>query len=154
METTYRENRAGLKLKFALFYILSVALILFIVSLFVPVNTATGTLSAAKPIDETNTQSANLMSGLEALNTKYINLKELDEQFAQQPAGTTDVKTTSETLQAAESSVNSSLDSVARAARSLTDRKATLQLQNFVEAYRMALSDRAAMRVYKIAALT
>ena len=153
METTNTESRSGLKFKFALFYLISVGIIVYLFSLFLPGNTSAGMLSNARPVIATDDAgSANLVPSLEALNSRYKQLKELDQEYAQQATG--GASAANELLASAENSVNKSLDSLAVTARSIEDRKLALQLQNFVDAYRFALSDRSAMRVYKIAALT
>lgn len=148
MESNSPEKSTGIKLKFAALYILSLAIVSFIIYTFIPRSNAASSLVVADPLKTGNDYlTGDLMNKIELVNTKYLELKALDQQA-------TDSAIKSNTNgQFIENNISNILDSLSKIARS-TNSNQSLRLQKFIESYRLTLADRSAMNAYRTAVLS
>lgn len=157
METDNTLNKKGLKLKFTALYILSLALVAFIISVFIPRTAASNTVATAKPLESNDVPATDLLNKLVGINAQYQSLKQQDQNYsgkAISPAGTGELTTLQKEINENEKSLSNKLDSLDNIARSYTNQKSSSLLHSFVESFRMVLSDRSSMQAYKTTVLS
>lgn len=154
METNSTSNKKSLKLKFAALYILSLALVAFIFSVFIPRITSSGTLVNATPLENDGEQGNDLLNKVELINTQYKKLKQLDQEYSGSMIDSADaggLSNLNSDIIKAEKQFLIKIDSLDAIARAYTDKKSSAKLSDFIESFRLVMNDRASMQAFKTA---
>ncbi len=152
-ENAMRPGRKNLKIKFAVFYILSVALLVFIISLFIK-HTAPANTIIAKPLQNNEVSGNDLLNKIDVLNVQYKKLKQLDQDYARkvvESAPASELIVFNRNVFEAEKNLKKTVDSLDLLSTSYGDMKTISLLHNFTESFRSVINDRAAMREFKTA---
>lgn len=152
METKPTSGRKDLKLKLAGLYIVSLALIIFIVALVVPRTAPADIIANAKPLDNVDAADNIILSNLELVDIQYKRLKQLDQDYARKivdSANPVELNSLNSNISEAEKNLKTKIENLEILAKVYTDQKTSSLLRSFAESYRLVMNDRASMQAFK-----
>jgi hypothetical protein len=155
METSISANRNSLKLRFVGFYIISIALLTFVIWFLIP-RMSPENIITEKPIASGVSYGGDILNKVALLNTEYKRLKQLDQQYANKiidSADASDLIKFNQVIFSTEKKLIKKIDSLESIAETYTDQESADLLHSFIESFRMVVNDRTAMQAFKTTSL-